>query len=201
VEQLGTKVSDGSLIEVDGVTVNRDIPHIYLMLNKPRGYLCSTREDDHRSIVYDLLDPSYRSYGLFSVGRLDYNSEGMLLLTNDGDFAHAVAHPSGGVLKRYEVTVSQNIPYKVIAAWKNGVYIKGESFSIHDFRKISSKKVILTLSEGKNREIRKLFSSIDIDIVKLKRIAIGSLDLGSLPPGRCRELTRNEITRIFDPSP
>ena len=200
VTVLGTKVAQGAVIEIDGVVINREIPLVYLMMNKPTGYLCTTKQSDTRPVVYDLIDDVYSSYGLFSVGRLDYLSEGLLILTNDGDFAHRVAHPSGGVVKKYEVTTESNIPYKVIAAWKNGLYINGEHYAIRDFRKLTSKKVLITLSEGKNREIRRLFESIQIKVAKLKRVAIGSLDLGTLPTGDVRVLSPEELKRIFQPS-
>ena len=200
ISALGTKVSDDALIEIDGVLINREIPRVYLMLNKPPGYLCTKNESNGRPVVYDLLEKKYSYLGLFSVGRLDYMSEGLLLLTNDGDFAHAVAHPSGGIDKTYEVSTDHNIPYKTIAAWKNGLYIKGERYAIKDYRKVSLKKVILTLAEGKNREIRRLFDSIDIKVVQLRRIAIGFLELGSLAPGQCRELTQEELKRILQPT-
>lgn len=197
VKTPGTKVPYNSLIEVNGVTINRSIPEVYLMLNKPSGYLCTRGKQDERPVVYDLIDEKYRDYGLFSVGRLDYLSEGLLVITNDGDFSHAVSHPSGGILKKYEITTVEKIPYKKIAAWINGVYIKGERYAIQGFKKISSKKVILTLAEGKNREIRRLFDSIDINVMKLKRIAVGSLELGDLPTGQSRELKQHELKRIF----
>ena len=197
---LGTKVRDDTLVEVDGVCINRNVPRVYLMLNKPSGYLCTTKESDERPVVYDLIVKKYAPLGLFSVGRLDCLSEGLLILTNDGDFAHSVAHPSGGIVKKYEVLTEQNIPYKLIAAWKNGLYIKGERYAIQGYRKISSKKVILTLAEGKNREIRRLFESIDVKVVQLRRIAIGSLELGSLASGHSRELSHEELKRILQPT-
>ena len=103
-------------------------------------------------------------------------------------------------MKTYEVETEQNIPYKVIAAWKNGLYINGERYAIKDYRKISLKKVILTLAEGKNREIRRLFESIAISVLSLRRIAIGALELGSLSPGQSRELSPDELSRIFQPT-
>jgi 23S rRNA pseudouridine2605 synthase len=197
---LGTKVRDDALVEVDGVCINRHIPRVYLMLNKPPGYLCTTKESDKRPVVYDLIEKKYAPFGLFSVGRLDYLSAGLLILTNDGDFAHSIAHPSGGIVKKYEVLTEQNIPYKLIAAWKNGLYIKGERYAIQDYRKISLKTVILTLAEGKNREIRRLFESINVKVVQLRRISIGSLELGSLASGESRELSHEELKRIFQPT-
>jgi 23S rRNA pseudouridine2605 synthase len=200
ITTLGSKVHDTAVIEIDGVCINREIATVYLMMNKPEGYLCTSRESDSRPVVYDLVDDGYLSLGLFSVGRLDYASQGLLILTNDGEFAHAVAHPSGGIVKRYEVSTDGDIPYKTIAAWKNGLYINGERYTIRDFKKITSKKVLLSLAEGKNREIRKLFESIDVKVVKLKRIAIGSLELGSLATGQCRELSAEELNLIFQPN-
>jgi len=193
VHELGLRVSVDAVVEVDGRVINRDMTRVYLALNKPPGYLCAREDRFGRKTVLDLLPEDYRNSGVFNVGRLDYRSEGLLLLTNDGDFAHRVLHPSGGTIKKYEVTVDKNIPYNLIAPWKNGVYIKGEKYRIVDFKEFGPNKTIISLQEGKKREIRKLFRHIGLGVVRLKRIAIGSLLLGDLSPGKYRQLTVQEI--------
>jgi len=197
VRELGLRVASDAVVEVDGTVINRDIPRVYLALNKPPGYLCTREDHFGRKTVSDLLSEDYRNVGVFNVGRLDYRSEGLLLLTNDGDFAHRILHPSGGTVKKYEVTVDGDIPYNLIAHWKNGVYIKGENYRIVDFKELGPKKTVISLKEGKKREIRKLFRHIGLGVVRLKRISIGPLLLGNLSPGSYRQLTVHEINMLL----
>lgn len=193
IKELGVKVSEGSIVEVDGKKINKEISHVYMVLNKPVGFLCSKKDPFGRKLVYDLIEKKYIDYGVFSIGRLDYRSEGLLLITNDGQFAYRMSHPSTGILKKYEVTIDRVIPYNSIEMWNKGIYIKGEKYTIESCKKVSPKKLIITLYEGKNREIRKLFDNLNMKVLKLKRIAIGTLELGDLPPGRYRELTDEEL--------
>ena len=195
--RLGTKVLDSSVIEIDGRVINRNVKNIYLMLNKPSGFLCSRKDPEKRKLIYDLIDSEIVKQGIYSVGRLDYLTEGLLLLTNDGEFAYRISHPSRGIIKKYEVSVDKKIPYKSIAAWRKGVYIRGVKYVVNDIKKMSSVKAIISLYEGKNREIRILFESIPLQVRKLKRIAVGPLELGDLPVGGYRELTNTEIQKLL----
>ncbi|MBN2322641.1 MAG: rRNA pseudouridine synthase [Spirochaetes bacterium] len=197
VTKLGQRVAPDAVIEVDGRVINREMTRIYLVLNKPSGYLCTREDRFGRKTVSDLLPEEYKNAGVFNVGRLDYRSEGLLILTNDGDFAHRILHPSSGTIKKYEVTTDGNIPYNLIAHWKNGVYIRGENYRIVDFEKLGPKKTIISLKEGKKREIRNLFGHIGLGVVNLKRIAIGPLLLGDLIPGEYRQLTVDEIDMLL----
>ncbi len=196
VDQPGTQFPWNAEIEIDGKRVGK-VPPVYIMLNKPIGYLCSKHDPEGRPLVYDLLDTVHRDAGVFSVGRLDYLSEGLLLFTNNGVFANAVIHPSSGILKQYLVSTYRDIPYKTIAEWKSGVYIKGVRYAIHRFKRISSKKVLLVLAEGKNREIRRLFESINLEVKRLTRVGLGPLKLGKLAPGTYRSLTREEKDAVI----
>ena len=195
--ELGVRVPEQSIIEIDGNIINRDIPAVYLMLNKPAGYICTRRDPDNRKDIYSLLDENYNNLGIFSVGRLDLMSEGLLLLTNDGELSYSISHPSNKIVKKYKVTANKDIPYNLIAAWKNGIYIKETKYTIKDFKKITSRIVVFSLYEGKNREIRRLFENISVKIVKLKRISIGPLELGDLPAGKYRELSNDEVRMMF----
>lgn len=198
LKELGVKVPGKSIIEIDGHIINREIQKVYLMINKPAGLLCSKRDPFKRQLIYDLIEGKIRNSGIFSVGRLDFMSEGLLLLTNDGIFSNKISHPAGGILKKYEVTTNKNMPYKSIATWKNGVYIKGIKYTVEDIKYISPVKAVVSLNEGKNREIRTLFEHINLSVKKLKRIAIGPLELGDLPVGKYRELSKKEIKKILD---
>ena len=197
VRELGLRVSEDAVIEVDGKVINREIPRVYLLLNKPRGYLCAASDRFGRPTISDLLLEEHKGFGIYNVGRLDYDSEGLIILTNDGDFAHSVLHPSSNTEKKYEVTADRNIPFNLIAKWKNGVYIKGEKYRIVGFEELGPRKAILSLIEGKNREIRRLFEHINLRVVRLKRTSIGPLGLGSLPPGKYRNLTVHEIRKLL----
>ena len=189
----GIKVPGHSIIEIDGNIINKDIPELYLMLNKPAGYICTKKDPANRKNIYTLIKEEYNHFGIFSVGRLDYMSEGLLLITNNGQFSNSISHPSNEILKRYEVTTDKDIPYKSIAAWENGIYIKGIKYTIKEFEKITSRTVVISLCEGKNREIRRLFETLNIKVVQLKRITIGGLELGDLPLGKYRELSEEEV--------
>jgi len=200
ITKLGVKVPSDAIIEVNGKPINRKIPNIYIALNKPPGYLCSKKDLMGRKLIYNLLDNKYKKLGIFSIGRLDYMSEGLILLTNDGTFAHLVSHPSTQIVKGYEVKTGSEISNYLIAEWKKGVYIKGIKYRIKDFKILSPQRVIIYLTEGKNREIRNLLRYINVRIIQLKRISIGNLILGNLPPGNFRELTREEAYGILENS-
>jgi 23S rRNA pseudouridine2605 synthase len=198
ITELGVRVPDSSIIEIDGRVINRKIEQIYLMLHKPEGYICARRDPLGRQLIYDLIERSIRNKGIFSVGRLDFMSEGLLLLTNDGDFAQKILHPASGLVKRYEVLTRKKIPYKSIAAWKNGIYINGIKYTVDDVTPISEKKVIISLIEGKNREIRKLFENEGIRLKSLRRVSIGTIELGNLPKGSYRKLTSLEVKNLTE---
>jgi 23S rRNA pseudouridine2605 synthase len=196
VKELGLKVPCNAIIEVDGDVINREIPQVYLLLNKPEGYLCSKHDPLKRRLIYDLLDKEYKEYGVFSVGRLDYRSEGLILLTNDGYFANRITHPSNNILRRYVVRTNGKIQYNLIAKWKDGIYIKGEKYRIAGFKKLGDMKVSITLYEGKNREIRRLFEHINLEVAGLKRVAVGAVELGDTPVGKFRHLTNSELKAL-----
>jgi len=197
VKKLGTKVRENSLIEVDSRVINRNIPKIYLILNKPKGYMCTKDDQFKRKTIFDLIDDRYKNLGIFNVGRLDYLSQGLLIITNDGIFANKVSHPSNRILKEYVVTTDKSIPYPQIDEWKKGVFIDGIRYKIEDFNRIDSRNIRLILREGKNREIRRLFNHIGINVTRLIRIAIGSIKLENLPVGEYRKLTDDELKSLI----
>lgn len=198
VDRLGAKVPEDASIQVDGRTINRDIGKLYLMMNKPSRYLCTRYDPRGRALVYELLPQQIRESGVFTVGRLDFNTEGLLLFTNDGCFAHAVGHPSAGTVKKYVVETENPIPYNLIDGWKNGVYIKGETYRIAGYKRVSSHKAVVLLVEGKNREIRRLFRYISVRINRLVRVSVGPLELGDLPTGEWRTLTCREREELVE---
>ncbi len=172
---------------------------IYLLLNKPRGYVTTLKDPQGRPIVTSLIpDISQR---VFPVGRLDYDTEGALLLTNDGDLTQRILHPSNEVNKTYRAVVAGNpgrFQLKLLAA---GIELEGRKTAPARLRVIAGANktttVEITIHEGRKRQVRKMFAAIGHRVISLKRIAYGKLKLGSLPTGKYRFLTRKDIKLIF----
>ena len=199
VTELGTKVDAGhSRVAVDGKEV-RQRKKIYAAMHKPRGVVCSKNDEHNRPTVYDLLP---REWGhLHSVGRLDYGTEGLLFLTNDGEFSLHLTHPRYGVRKKYIVTVEGRIEQSVLDLFTRGVWHKDEKLKAERARLISATKAQsvaeLELAEGKNREVRRLFESQGLTVKRLQRIQVGKIKLGELRLGKWRTLTESEIKSLL----
>lgn len=188
------------VITVDGerIWVQRKRQEIYLMMNKPRGYLTSMSDDRGRRCVTDLLPET--PLRVFPIGRLDLNSEGLLLFTSDGAFANDMMHPSREVTKTYRVTVRPDITDEQAAKLSAGVYIDGRitaPATVNVLTKEPNRVVMeIVIHEGRNRQIRKMCEEVGLEVARLKRTAIGPLRLGMLKPGDVRELTREELKAI-----
>jgi 23S rRNA pseudouridine2605 synthase len=199
VTVLGTKVDpDASLVEVDGQQVQLAPPR-WIMLHKPPGCLCTRSDPEGRPTVYDLIDAE--DAALFHVGRLDYMSEGMLLLTNEGSVAEQLLHPRNRVLRSYEVTVAGPIPRDVGSRLRNGVELDDgpawvDDFRVHPGPRPDQVLLELSLREGRNREVRRMMEAVGLTIHALKRVAFGPLDLENLPRGSWRSLEQGEIDRL-----
>jgi 23S rRNA pseudouridine2605 synthase len=199
VQELGTKVDPvHDHVTVDGKGL-RSKRKMYLALNKPRGLVCSRADELGRPSIYDLLPKEWGH--LHSVGRLDYNSEGLIFLTNDGEFSLHLTHPRYGVHKKYVATVEGRVEGEMLERFRRGVRFEGEQFKAEKGRLISSTKaqsvVELELAEGKYREVRRLFESEGRTVKRLQRIQIGKIKLGELPPGKWRTLTEPEIKSLL----
>lgn len=186
------------LVTVKGKKVVREKSLRYILLHKPRGFVTTTDDELGRKCVIDLLkDIPERVY---PVGRLDRNSEGALLLTNDGEFANAMMHPSHRISKTYRVTVRPPVTESMIDAFSTGIEIDGRMTASAEARIVTKEenRVVLeiVLYEGRNREIRKMCESLGLEVARLKRTAIGSLKLGMLPQGQWRDLTEQEIDKL-----
>ena len=189
--------ADTDEILVDGVLLQPKSKPLYIMLNKPRGYVTTMKDEQGRKTVTQLVcDLDERVY---PVGRLDINTEGLLLMTNDGDFANAVMHPSFCVHKTYEVHVRGDIESAAQALRLpmtiDGHALRAVCVSIQK-RAQGGGILSITISEGRNRQIRKMCAQNSIDVLSLKRVSVGPLKLGSLPAGKWRHLTRDEIIMI-----
>jgi pseudouridine synthase len=199
VRVLGTKVDpDRDAVTLDGKPV-RARRKLYVAVHKPVGCVCSHGDELGRPTVYDLLPKEWQN--LHSVGRLDFNTEGLLFLTNDGQFALCLTHPRYGVRKKYVATVEGRADRVMLERFLRGVWHAGEKLRAQAARLISAGRmrsvVELELAEGKNREVRRLFESQGLAVKRLQRTQIGKIKLGELKPGRWRALTETEIKTLL----
>ena len=199
VTKLGVQVDPTNTeIRVDGVALKKARP-VYLALFKPKGYLCTHNDQKGRQRVIDLIPESFGR--LFSVGRLDLNSEGLILLTNDGALAERLTHPRYGVPKVYRVQVAGTVEPRTIESLKSGVYFaegyaKADEISVRGYHKQST-ILEITLREGKNREVRRLFAHVGHKVISLIRFSVGPIKLGKMLPGDYRILTAREISSLY----
>ncbi|HKK28596.1 MAG TPA: pseudouridine synthase [Gemmatimonadota bacterium] len=200
VTEMGSRVDpERSVVTVDGERVETS-PLRWVALHKQPGYLCTRSDPSGRPTVYDLLPADMGE--LFHVGRLDYMSEGLLLLTNQGDLAHRLLHPSSGVEKRYEVGLVDPAPPGLARRLLEGVEL-GDGPASADAASLlpggegeEGPVVLVTLHEGRNREIRRMMDAVGARIRYLRRKAFGPIELGDLPPGAWRELAPDEVAAL-----
>lgn len=197
------KLGDKANIKTDKITLNGKrivMPgkNMYIMLNKPRGYVSTMSDEKNRKDLRELTkDIPCR---LYPVGRLDKDSEGLILMTNDGEFTNTIIHPSKHVPKTYRVTVKPDITEEQLALFNIGMEIDGRKTAPADAFIVSKEpgRVVLNiiLYEGRNRQIRKMCEQLGVEVARLKRTAIGSVKLGMLAPGKWRNLTPDEVKRL-----
>ncbi|MDY5439795.1 MAG: pseudouridine synthase [Eubacteriales bacterium] len=196
VTDLSTDINvDNDTVTYEGKKLKATQNFTYVMFYKPKGCVTTASDEKGRKTIYDYIDITDKR--LFPVGRLDYDSEGLLLLTNDGDMAFKLTHPSNEVPKTYLVKVEGEVKEADLARLRNGVELDGEKtkrckIKLREFQNgISS--FDMTIYEGKNRQIRRMFETIDKEVIFLKRIAIGEVRLGGLTRGKTRFLNQKEI--------
>lgn len=199
VAQIGDKVNPKrDIVTVRGKRINKADRMYYFMLNKPRGYVTTVSDELGRKTVMDLVDCEARIY---PVGRLDKDSEGLLILTNDGSFANALTHPKHNYAKVYRVTVRPSVNDEILDKLRNGIEIDGRMTAPCDVNIITEEegRVVLEfiLREGRNRQIRKMCEAVNLEVARLKRISIGPVKLGMLQTGKYRELTDNEVKKLL----
>ena len=195
VRELGTKVEPGvDRVEFDGQLVIKAAEKIYIALNKPEGYVTSC-EHAGEKVVVDLLAIDQRVY---PVGRLDKDSTGLLLLTNDGSLHHRLSHPSFDHEKEYEVTLSEPINDGALKKLARGVNLKGRRTRPARVDRLSGKRFRITLREGRNRQIRRMVAKVGSQVEKLKRIRVANIRLGRLARGRWRYLSEKEKSVLFN---
>ncbi len=200
VSAMGVKVTPGKeRITVDGKEIGAAEKHVYILLNKPRGYVTTVADPQGRPIVTSFLQNIKER--VFPVGRLDLDTEGALLLTNDGELTQAILHPSNQVFKTYEARIKGHPKPGDLRSLETGIMVEA--------RKTAPAKVVLkdktrenaiiqiTIHEGRKRQVKKMFQAIGHPVLSLKRLAYGNLRLGNLRPGKYRFLTKNDINLIF----
>lgn len=200
VSELGTSVNPANdSVTVDGVRVKPVAEYTYIMLYKPKGCITTVNDELGRKTVYDYLTDIDVPH-LVPVGRLDYDTEGLLLLTNDGDLTFSLTHPSHEVEKTYIVKVEGEMPEHKLAQLRKGVVIDGVKTNRSRVKLLEYKDGIsrlrVSITEGRNRQVRKMFEAVEREVIFLKRIAVGELRLGGLARGAYRYLTDAEIAYL-----
>ena len=185
----------GDRVCVDGKDVARKAEHEYYLLNKPKGFVCTVKDDKDRKTVMQLLPEN--AGRVYPVGRLDYDTEGMLLLTDDGELAFRLTHPMNEIPKTYLVKVEGSVDERSLAKLRSGVELDGKLTGKSRVKVIETNKKFtkmhVTITEGRNRQIRRMFEEVGRQVIFLKRIRIGEMGLGSLERGKVRRLTADEI--------
>lgn len=194
VTELGTKVDpEKDRIAVDGAPVTLERNLIYIALHKPKGYVTSCRQGEDK-IVLDLIDIPERIY---PVGRLDKDSSGLLLLTNDGRIHHRLSHPSFDHEKEYDVTVGKPMPIGAIRKLEKGLPLMGRKTRPAAVKQLSAQRFRITLMEGRNRQVRRMVRKVGNQVTRLHRIRISSIRIGSLAPGSWRYLQEAEKSELL----
>lgn len=199
VDYMGCEINpDTDVVELDGKVINPETKKYYIMLNKPKNYVTTVKDDLDRPTVMELVrDINARIY---PVGRLDFDTTGLLILTNDGDFANMITHPAHEINKVYIARVDKPLDDSQLTLLRTGIEIDGAKTASAKAENIKNPKrgfeVKITIHEGKNRQVRKMLESVGSMVYSLKRISVGSLTLGNLPEGRWRKISEAEINKL-----
>lgn len=199
VKEMGVKVSTQDRIEVDGHEINKE-EKVYFLLNKPKRTICSVSDDKERDTVVDIIDCKER---IFPVGRLDYETTGLLLLTNDGEFANGLMHPRNHIRKTYEVAVKGVLTDGMCALLEKGIELEdgktlpAEVFVLQRSEKKNKTVLQITIQEGRNRQVRRMMEFFNCEVTGLNRIQYAFLDLGNLRQGQYRKLRMFEVRKLM----
>lgn len=198
VKLLATDVDpENDLVSVDDKPVKPIVRHLYIALNKPKGYVCTTSDEFGRKTVMDFFEGKYPGKRIFPVGRLDYDTEGLLILTTDGDLSNRLMHPRNEIPKTYVAKIEGEISESDLNKLRQGVMLDGVRTKKCKVRLLGFEnnvsRIEVVITEGRNRQVRRMFESINRDVVFLKRTAIGNIKLGGLYRGNFRELKDNEV--------
>ena len=194
----GTKITGKEVITVDGREIIQEQKKVYILLNKPVGYISTSKDQFSRKTVLDLVETVKER--IYPVGRLDYDTSGLIILTNDGELANKLTHPKHEMQKVYRVMIEGNLNEEEINSIKTGVIIEDYTTAPANIRIVETNKkdsiVELTIHEGKNRQIRKMFETLEHIVLRLKRVAIGPIAIDGLEEGKWRYLSKKEIESL-----
>lgn len=192
ISTLGTRIIKTDMVALDGINII-PVDKIYIALYKPVGYLCSNSDKFGRPLAGDLLSIENKKR-LHHVGRLDFMSSGLIFFSNDGDFAYHIIHPSFAIEKEYLVTTDNSVQEQLLKQYLKGVIIQGIRYHLKKYQIISRTKIVLTLEEGKNREIRRVFKYYGMGVISIHRTRIGIVSIDGIQMGKYRYLTEQEIS-------
>lgn len=199
ITDMGISVSEADIVEVDGITLENEDEKVYIMLNKPVGYVSSAKDQFGRQTVLDLVKDIKKR--LYPVGRLDYDTSGLILLTNDGDFTYRMTHPKHEISKVYEALISGVPSSEEIKRFETGLeiedYITSPAQISIVYTNGNNTLVHITIHEGKNRQVRKMCLAIGHKVITLRRISIGPIALGDISEGKWRKLTPDELKSLY----
>lgn len=200
ITELGYDVNlENDTVTVDGVQVKPSVKHIYIMVNKPKGFISTTSDEKGRKTVMDLVT-DFKRERLFPVGRLDYDTEGLLLMTTDGDFANRISHPRNEIPKTYVAKIEGELRPDEITKLRTGVMLDGVMTKKCKVKLLSFEngisKLEIVITEGKNRQVRRMFEQINREVIFLRRSAVGTLKLGGLTRGTYRHLKPDEVSYL-----
>jgi 23S rRNA pseudouridine2605 synthase len=187
---LGMDITDADTVRVDGERIKINTKFEYYMLNKPKRVLCSSEDKFGRKLAVDFIKTKRR---LFTYGRLDFMTEGLIIISNDGEIYNHVMHPRKKLYKSYIAKVNRDIEEKDIEALTHGVVIEGKRTAPSKVKKIDKKEIRIAIYEGRNRQIRKMLETLGYMVDSLKRVKVGELGLGNLQSGESRALTTEEV--------
>ncbi len=191
----GSRVGEDDRVTFSGRLVKPEKEKVYFALHKPSGFICSNHDEQGRPLAGTLLQDAGNKR-IFSIGRLDYMTSGLIFYTNDGDFARQISHPASCLEKEYVVIAKKEIPKELLEQFKKGIHVQGEHFRLKRYVLKGPRSVHIVLEEGKNRELRKVFLSRNITIKSIHRLRIGPVNLGGLGSGHFRKLTEREVISL-----
>ena len=195
VRELGAKADSNQKIVVDGKILASNAQKIYILLNKPRGYVSTAHDERNRKKVTDLLGKNFQER-VYPVGRLDLNSEGLILLTNDGDLTNLLIHPRYEVEKTYRARISGDLTEKKLDLLRAGIELDDGLTAPAEIYLLDKDLVEITIHEGRNRQVRRMFSAVGCDVKRLQRIKFANLTLDGLKIGQFRELSADEVAKL-----
>ena len=200
VSEMGYKVNNEDIITIEGKEINKNTQHVYYLLNKPRNVISSVEDDKERKTVIDLINTSERIY---PIGRLDYDTTGIILLTNDGEFANYLMHPKNKIIKTYIAKIEGILSKEAILKLKKGPVVEGRKVEIVDFNikkrdlNKNTSLVEIKIIEGRNHIVKKIFKELGYNVSKLTRSGYGFLSLDGLQSGEYRSLTIKEVKKFY----